>query len=214
MLKNSFSAVYRVYALLRLFGVAVHEISHAGAVLLSGGRITEFDIMSHVSHKGRYTLGQQLMISYAPMVVNTGLAAGLAYGAIRLPSTAIPTTLSAQTGGILPPLAVTLGLQTLALVVAFIMGIAALPSVEDAMSPYQRAAHNIKHPTFIRIIALPFELIVLVVFLVPLAFASVRSRSFTLSIGSEIGFALLVLMQATGTVDVITPTIEYASTVV
>jgi len=209
MLRNTLFKLYRVYALLRLFGVAIHEIAHAGAVLLSGGRITDFDITSHVSHRGRYSLGQQLMISYAPMLVNTGLAAGLAYSAVRLPETAIPSTLSAQTGGLLSPYIVALGLQTLALVFAFLFGVAALPSVEDAMSPYQRAAHNLRNPTIMRILVLPFELVILVVFLIPLAFAYVRSRSFMLSFASEIGFALLVIVQAIGLVDVLTPTIQY-----
>lgn len=214
MLRTTFFAVFRAYTLSRLIGVAVHETAHAGAVIVSGGRITEFDITSHVEHEGRYSLAQQLTISYAPLVVNTLLAGLLAFGAMGLPQTEIPSTLSTQVGDILPVPAATLGLQAAALTVAFSLGATALPSVEDALSPYQRVAHQFRHPTIKGLVLLPFELPILVVFVVPLAFAYVRSKSFVLSIVSEIGFAVVVLAQATGTVNLLYYVGRYSSEVI
>jgi len=201
--RNLLWSVYWVYSVLRLLGVAVHEIAHAGAVLLSGGRITEFAITSHVTHEGRYSLPQQIVISYAPLVVNTGLAGLFGFGSMWLPGSDIPPLVSEQLDGIVSVTQAALGLHVAALLVAFSLAATALPSLEDALSPFQRASHNIRNPTIRRVVALPFELPILVVFVIPLAFAYVRSRSFALSIVSEIGFAAVVLAQATGAVDIV-----------
>jgi hypothetical protein len=94
-------------------GTVVHELSHATAVLLTPGvRITEFDPTSHVTHEGRYTALRAFFISYAPLLLHTGLAllatvtlldtsletardfavaAGLAYAIVALGMTALPS---------------------------------------------------------------------------------------------------------------------------
>jgi len=101
---------------LLLPGTVVHELSHATAVILTPGvRLTEFDATSHVAHEGRYTVSRAFFISYAPLILHSGLAllatvalldarlrtpteiltaVGLTYAIAALGVTALPSPLS------------------------------------------------------------------------------------------------------------------------
>jgi len=202
--------VFRWYSRLRRLGVVVHELAHAAAVTISGGEITDLDLTAHVKHRGQYSLLQQLAISYAPVAANTAVAAGMAAAAMRLPSTGFVDQVSTQLGGVIPASILTPLLQGLLLVGALAVATAALPSYTDAKSPYQRFRHNLAAPTLTRIVTLPLAVVVLLACLVPLGFTFLRSRSDGLRVVSELAFATLVVLQATGTVVVVEPATVWA----
>ena len=200
------SGVLNWYQKLLLLGTAVHELAHAGTVRLCGGQINEIDLTSHVNHQGRYTLGHQIAISYAPLVVNTLLASLIAVWAVTLPDGTLPQQLSTVVGGVLSSSVITVGLQAAALGVGFVIAAAALPSYKDARNPYTTFRRQLSQPTVRQIITLPLALLVLLVGIIPLMFAYIRSRSTLLHLTSEITFATAVLLQATGVLVIVDPT--------
>jgi len=193
------------YFRLLIFGVAVHELAHAVAVKLCGGEITSLDLMSHVSHRGQYSQLQQLSISYAPVVVNSAAAVGVAAGAMWVPNSPVAATLIAQVGVVVLGETLVMLLQVILLLLAFSLAAAALPSYQDAKSPYQLFRHHIANPTLKRILTIPLAVPLLLVFLVPLGFTYLRSISPNLRLITEVGFATLLLLQATGTVVIVDP---------
>ncbi|ESS09887.1 MAG: hypothetical protein A07HN63_00323 [uncultured archaeon A07HN63] len=205
-----YSTVFRWYSRLRRLGVVVHELAHAAAVTISGGEITDLDLTAHVKHRGRYSLLQQLAISYAPVAANSAVAAGMAAAAMRVPGAGFVEQVSTQLGGVIPASVLTPLLQGLLLVIAFAVAAAALPSYTDAKSPYQRFRHNLAVPTLTRLVTLPLAVVVLLACLVPLGFTFLRSRSHGLRVVSELAFATLVVLQATGTVVVVEPATVWA----
>jgi|GEM_PF-2218587 hypothetical protein len=205
-----YSTVFRWYSRLRRLGVVVHELAHAVAVTISGGEITDLDLTAHVKHRGRYSLLQQLAISYAPVAANTAVAAGMAAAAMRVPGSGFVEQVSTQLGGVIPASILTPLLQGLLLVIAFAVAAAVLPSYTDAKSPYQRFRHNLAVPTLTRLVTLPLAVVVLLACLVPLGFTFLRSRSHGLRVVSELAFATLVVLQATGTVVVVEPATVWA----
>jgi hypothetical protein len=179
-------------------------------VTISGGEITDLDLTAHVKHRGQYSLLQQLAISYAPVVANSAVAAGIAAAAMRVPGAGFVEQVSTQLGGVIPASVLTPLLQGLLLVIAFAVAAAALPSYTDAKSPYQRFRHNLAVPTLTRLVTLPLAVVVLLACLVPLGFTFLRSRSHGLRVVSELVFATLVVLQATGTVVVVEPATVWA----
>ncbi len=193
------------YARLLIIGVAVHELAHAVVVKLCGGQITSLDFTSHVKHRGHYSQLQQIAISYAPVVLNSTAAVGVAAGAMWLPNSPVSATIVAQVGGALLGGTLVVLLQGLLLLLAFSLAAAALPSYQDAKSPYQLFRHRMANLTARRLITIPFVFPLLLVFLVPLGFTYLRSRSPHLRLITEVGFATLLLLQATETLVVIEP---------
>lgn len=113
------SSLSIVRALL-LPGTVVHELSHATAVILTPGvRLTEFDATSHVTHEGRYTVSRAFFISYAPLILHSGLAL-LATITLLEVSLRTPTDIATAVG--------------LAYAIAA-LGVTALPSWADAVFP-------------------------------------------------------------------------------
>ena len=105
---------------LLLPGTVVHELSHATAVILTPGvRLTEFDATSHVAHEGRYTVSRAFFISYAPLILHSGLAL-LATITLLEVSLRTPTDIATAVG--------------LAYAIAA-LGVTALPSWADAVFP-------------------------------------------------------------------------------
>lgn len=200
-----YGTVFRWYSRLRRLGVVVHELAHAAAVTASGGEITDLDLTAHVTHRGQYSLLQQLAISYAPVVGNSAVAAGMAVAAMRVPGAGFVGRFSSQLGGVVPVSVVTLFLQGLLLVLAFAVAAAALPSYTDAKNPYLRFRHHLSTPTLTRLLLLPLAVVLLLVCLIPLGFTVLRSKSHGLQVVSELAFATVVVLQATGTVVVIEP---------
>ncbi len=193
------------YSRLLIFGVAVHELAHAVVVKLCGGEITALDLTSHVTHRGQYSQLQQIAISYAPVVINSTAAAGVAAGAMWVPNSPVAATIIAQVGGTLLGGPLVMLLQVVLLLFAFSLAAAALPSYQDAKSPYQLFRHQLTPPTLRHLLTIPFVLPLLLVFLLPLGFTYLRSKSPSLRLGTEVGFATLLLLQATGTLVVIEP---------
>lgn len=193
----------RWYSRLLVLGVAVHELAHAVAVMLSGGEIIEFDVTSHIKHKGRYSLLQQLCIGYAPLVGNSAGALAVARVMMWFPESAVVTDLSASLGETIPEPVLTVLLQAVLLLTAFSLGAAALPSFEDAESPYRGFQQRLARPTLSRLFILPLVVPFLLVFLVPLGFTYLRSKSRTFQLLTEIAFAMLLILHATGTVVIV-----------
>lgn len=196
--------VLRCYWQLLTVGTAVHEISHAIAVELSGGQITDIDLTDHVSHSGDYNLIQQVMISYAPLVVNTAVAGVIAAGGVWLPTTTLPTTISASVGGVLSASVIATVLQFVTLVLAFILAATALPSFEDAKRPFDQFKHRLSTNLVWAIITLPLAVPILLVAAIPLGLTFVRSKSTVLQLLTELAFATIILLQATQTVVLVT----------
>lgn len=186
------------YHKLRVIGTVIHELAHALTVKLCGGRIDELDLTSHVNHRGNYNLGHQLAISYAPLVINTAVAALISNWAVTLSQTPLPQMVTSLTSGLISVTMMTVGLQVLALGVAFSIATAALPSYQDARNPYATFRRQLKQLTVIRILILPLAVVLLLLGVLPLVFAYVRSRSPLLHIMSEFAFGVAVLLQATG----------------
>jgi len=195
----------RWYIRLLIIGVAVHELAHAVAVKLCGGEITSLDLTSHVTHRGRYSQLQQLFISYAPVVVNSTTAVGMATAAMQLPNSRVVAILVAQVGESASGSALLILLQLVLLLLAFSLAAAALPSYQDAKSPYQLFRHHITNPTIKRLLTIPLTIPLLLLFVIPLGFTYLRSKSPNLRLLTEVGFATLLLLQATGTVVFIEP---------
>jgi len=193
------------YFRLLIFGVAVHELAHAVAVKLCGGEITSLDLTSHVSHRGRYSQLQQIAISYAPVVVNSAAAVGVATGAMWVPDSPVAAALIAQVGVVVLGEILVVLLQVVLLLLAFSLAAAALPSYQDAKNPYQLFRHHIANPTLKRLFTIPLAVPLLLVFLIPLGFTYLRSISPNLRLITEVGFAILLLLQATGTVVIVEP---------
>lgn len=193
------------YVRLLIVGVAVHELAHAAAVKLCGGKITSLDLTSHVTHQGHYSQLQQIAISYAPVVINSAAAVGVAAGAMWVPNSPVEATIIAQIGVVVLGEILVVLLQVVLLLLAFSLAAAALPSYQDAKSPYQLFRHNIANPTLKRILTIPLAVPLLLAFFVPLGFTYLRSMSPTLRLITEVGFAILLLLQATGTVVVVEP---------
>ena len=199
------------YFRLLIVGVAVHELAHAVAVKLCGGEITSLDLTSHVSHRGRYSQLQQIAISYAPVVVNSAAAVGVATGAIWVPDSPVAAALIAQVGVVVLGEILVVLLQVVLLLLAFSLAAAALPSYQDAKSPYQLFRHHIANPTLKRLFTIPLAFPLLLVFLIPLGFTYIRSKSLNLRLITEVGFATLLLLQATGTVVVVDPSLVWTA---
>ena len=195
------------YQNILLLGTAVHELAHALTVKLCGGTIDEIDLTSHVNHHGHYNLGHQIAISYAPLIVNTTIAAVAATWAITIPNSAIPQYVSTVAGGILPSGFVGFVFQLLVLIIAFVVAAAALPSYTDAKNPYKTFRRQLGRLTPLRVLTIPLALVALLVGVVPLIFSYLRSQSPLLHITSEITFAVVVLLQATGTIVIVDPAI-------
>lgn len=181
-------------------GTAVHEIAHALTVELSGGEITEIDLTEHVTHSGDYNIIQQVLISYAPLIVNSSLAGVVGVAGIQIPSTMLPATISDILGGVIPIGIIAVALQLAAFGLAFILAAAALPSFEDAKIPFDQFKHSLATETGWTILTLPITVPVLLVGLVPLGFTFVRSKSIALQLLTELAFATAILLQATQTV--------------
>ena len=194
-----------LYRKFRVIGTIVHELAHALTVKLCGGTIDDLDITSHVNHRGHYNLGHQIAISYAPLIVNTALAALLAKWAITMSPSGLPQTITSLTSGLIPVAITTIGLQVLALGVAFPIASAALPSYQDARNPFMMFHGQLKQLTLLRILVFPVAVVVLALCVVPLVFAYLRSRSLLLNLMSELAFGTVVLLQATGLFVVIDP---------
>ncbi|MXV63816.1 hypothetical protein GS429_17455 [Natronorubrum sp. JWXQ-INN-674] len=195
------------YQKLLLLGTVVHELAHALTVKLCGGQINEIKLTSHVNHHGRYNLGHQIAISYAPLVINTALAAITAAWAVGLPDSSFPQEASAAVGGIIPVTVMTVVLQVIALGFGFIVAAAALPSYTDARNPYRTFRQQLAQLTVLRVLTIPLALLILLIGTIPLTFAYLRSRSSLLHIISEMTFATAVLLQATGTAVIVDPTV-------
>ena len=202
--------VFRWYSRLRRLGVVVHELAHAAPRTGAGGTTTDPDLTPPVHHRARDAPLRQLAISYAPAAANTAFAAGTAAAAMRVPSTGFVDQVSTHLGCVIPASLLTPLLQGLLLVIAFAVATAALPSYTDAKSPYQRFRHNLAAPTLTRIVTLPLAVVVLLACLVPLGFTFLRSRSDGLRVVSELAFATLVVLQATGAVVVVEPATVWA----
>jgi len=183
-----------------IIDVAVHELTHAVAVKLCGEEITSLDLTSHVTYRVQYSQLQQLSISYTPVVVTSITAVGLTTAAMRLPNSPVSAILVAQVGESALGSALLILLQLVLLLLAFSLAAAALPSYQDAKSPYQLFHHDITNPTIKRLLTIPLGLPLLIVFLIPLGFTYLRSKSPNLRLLTEVGFATLLLLQATGTV--------------
>lgn len=190
-----------------LLGTAVHELAHALTVKLCGGTIDEIDLTSHVNHHGQYNLGHQIAISYAPLIVNTTIAAVAATWAITIPNSTIPQDVSMAAGEILPAGFVGIVVQLLLLAVGFVVAAAALPSYTDAKNPYKTFRRQLSRLTLLRMLIIPLAVVALLIGVVPLVFSYLRSQSTLLHITSEITFALAVLLQATGTVVIVDPAV-------
>ena len=195
------------YLKIRVIGTVVHELAHALTVYLCGGDIDELDITSHVNHHGQYNLGHQMAISYAPLLVNTTLAVGIARWAVELTPTGLPQTLRDGTNGVLPVVVTTPLLQLLALGLAFIIAAAALPSYQDARNPYNTFRHQLRSVTGIRLLSLPVAVLILAIGTLPLVLSYVRSKSSLFHLSTELTYGTAVLLQATGTIVVIDPAI-------
>jgi hypothetical protein len=195
--------VLRWYSCLRFLGVAVHELAHAVVVKLCGGKIISLDLTSHVAHRGSYTRLQQLAISYAPLVVNSGLSIGAAKAAMGVPNSGFAGNLAAQIDGIVPEPILVVILQMILLMIAFSLASAALPSYEDAWNPYRRFRQQIIPRSITQLLWLPLSVFLLLVFLVPLGFTYLRSKSQNLRLITEIVFTVLLILQATGIIVVI-----------
>lgn len=200
-----FGSLFRIYQHLLLLGTVIHELSHAIAVKLCGGQIEELALASHVNHRGHYNLGQQIIISYAPIVVNTAVAAGLSQWAVGISDSHIPQTIADYTGSIISSSIAAVGIQILVFILALVIAAAALPSYTDARNPYSTFRQRLGQLTLLRIITLPVALFVLVIGIIPLAFAYLRSQNAWLHLVSEVGFATAILLQATGTVVIVDP---------
>lgn len=199
------------YLKVRVIGTVVHELAHALTVSLCGGNIDKLDITSHVSHHGQYNLGHQMAISYAPLLINTALAAVFAQWAVKIAPTGLPQTLRDATNGVLLVVVTTPLLQLLALGLAFVAAAAALPSYQDARNPYSTFRHRLQNITLVRILTLPVAVVILAVGTLPLALSYLRSKSSLFHILTELSYGTAVLLQATGTVVVIDPATVLAS---
>jgi len=193
----------RWYFRLLLVGIVIHELAHAAVVKLCGGEITSIGITSHVRHRGEYSQFQQLSISYAPVIVNSAAAIAVAAGAMWVPHSPIAATVTAQVGPSVLGTVLVVVLEAVLLLIAFSIAAAALPSYQDAKSPYQLFRHHLFNPTIWRLFTLPFVIPLLLVFLIPLCFTYVRSKSLSLRLITEVSFATLLLLQATGTVVIV-----------
>lgn len=193
----------RWYSRLRLLGVAVHELAHAVVVKLCGGRIISLNLTFHVTHRGTYTRLQQIAISYAPLVVNSGLSVSAAKGAMAVPNSRFGGDLAVQINGMVPEPILVVILQTILLMIAFSLASAALPSYEDAWNPYRRFRQQIIPRSITQLLWLPLTVLLLLVFLVPLGFTYLRSKSQNLRLLTEIVFTVLLILQATGIVVVV-----------
>ena len=186
-----------------VLGTVIHELAHALTVKLCGGTINEIDITSHVNHSGNYNLFQQIAISYAPVVVNTALATALAVWAVRLPTARLPQEISAAAGGRISAELVVLLLQLVVFILAFVIAAKALPSYTDAKNPFTTFRRQLSHPTPFRIVTAPIALLLLLIGVLPLLFAYFREKSALLHILTEVTFAAVVVLQATGAVVVV-----------
>jgi hypothetical protein len=193
------------YRRLRVIGTVIHEISHALTVKLCGGHIDEIDITSHVSHRGQYNLGHQMAISYAPLIINTALAALLANWAVNLSPSGLPQMVTNLTGGLISIAISTFVMQIFILGVAFPIAAAALPSYRDARNPYSTFRRQINHLTLIQIFIFPIAVIILALGVIPLIFAYIRSQNPLFHIVSEVAFGTGLLLQATGLFIIVDP---------
>ena len=186
-----------LYNRVLLIGVVIHELAHVLAIKLAGGTIVDGDLTSHVSHKGHYTVIDQFAISYAPLLCNTGLAVGAAIWAIT-PEKWLPDQIHALTNGVLPAAVTTPLMEASALIFAFLVSASALPSYQDASNLYSTFRYQLSHLSIFRVLILPLEILILLIGVIPLSFTYLRQQSPLLHITSELSFATLIVLQATG----------------
>lgn len=127
-------------------GVVIHELAHAlTVVVLPGISLVEVDLTRHVRHEGQYTVTRSFLISYAPLVVNTGVTAVCALALARLDPTASASHAAAGVG--LAYLAVVAGLR-------------AFPSYRDATNPVRLLRQQVASRPLVLIPAAPVVLAV------------------------------------------------------
>lgn len=118
--KGNYTKALNLLYYLSIPGAVVHELSHAIAVLFSEATITDIELTQSVEHEGVYTFRSVFLISYAPLFFNSLLAIGFAL--------LFYTTPAIQLSGIL--------MKGTFLYLAISIGIHALPSYDDAVSPW------------------------------------------------------------------------------
>lgn len=110
-------------------GVVFHEIAHLLVVWISPGvTATDVDLTSHVKHEGHYSYIESFAISYAPFVLNTAVSIAFAYGL--------------TTAGEITSIQDAFGSAVLGYG-AVVTGLTALPSYEDAISPWNLFRHRV-----------------------------------------------------------------------
>lgn len=166
-------------------GVVLHELAHAAvATVLPGITVTEIDLTSHVRHQGRHTVATSMLVAYAPLLINTGVAL---WALFRVASIA-PADSARGLGR-----AIGYGY------IALVAGLTALPSSTDVLSPFR--IWRQQFPSLQAFIVLPVLPVLFLVSLPWLLVAYARERALVAYVGlSGVYTALLVLVA----VDVIT----------
>jgi hypothetical protein len=133
---------------LTLPGVVVHELAHQFLAELFDLEIREVDYTSHVIHEAPGSFTQAVLVSGAPLLVNTSLAAGTAYATVGQvpfdPGTlsldwAAPATLLADGVGSLGAVAAERGPEVLAAYLVFALLFRAMPSTRDVENVFTAA---------------------------------------------------------------------------
>lgn len=174
----------RVRELLHLFmipGIVIHEVAHAlVVVLLPNIEVVSIDLTSHVEHRGHYTLLDTVLISYAPLFVNTAVAFWALLYVASLQLTSLRTV------------ALAVGLSY----VAVVAGMTAIPSWTDVTNPLTISWRQLL--SIRGIAAMPFIVVLLLLSLPWLAISYARKESFVLYFLASIGYATIVIFIAFG----------------
>lgn len=167
-------------------GVIIHELAHLFAVWLTPNvRVTNVDITSHVEHKGYYTVTRAMIISYVPLLFNTGLALILYYI-----SENYLTSFIGSTDVILTNVLIFLG---------YVISLSAIPSYQDASTPIQIMSEQIFTRRFF--IILIFSPIYLGISIPTLLLSYVSESSYWINISIGVIYATFVYLIYFGYVD-------------
>lgn len=170
-------------------GVVLHELAHASvATVLPGISVTEVDLTSHVRHRGRYTVVTSVLVAYAPLLVNTGVAVWALFRLARLD----PTDSARHLG-----LMIGLGY------VALVAGLTAIPSVTDVLSPLRIWWQQF--PSVRGLLALPVLPGLILVSLPWLLIASARRRSLVAYVGLSGLYTTVIVLVAVDVIAVPAP---------
>lgn len=178
------SPVIKLYSLIRLPGIVVHEISHLLLVILIPGiEVESVDLTSEVEHSGQYTGFRMFLISYAPLYVNASLAYVLVSYSPFVP---LAKPLSIVVSGI-------------SILLSFSLLVGMVPSYVDAVNPVRMAYRNLKaNPISVVPFYMPFILAISLPFII---ITRIFRDRLVISILFETGVAVLALLLFSGVVD-------------